>query len=130
VNNCKYCGKFTKRPKFCSEKCRQKNFRDSDKARISSLLRGARLRAEEKNLEFSITEKDIVIPERCPVLGHRLFFNGEARSKNSPSIDRIDNEKGYTPENITIMSYRANELKRNGSLKEFKKLVEWIEKNV
>ena len=43
---------------------------------------------------------------------------------NSPSVDRIDPKKGYTPDNIRVISWRANSLKSDASLKELQVLVE------
>lgn len=91
-----------------------------------SLIRQARYRAKKKNLEFSISVDDLFpIPEYCPVLGIKLervkgtiALNGSS----SPSLDRIDNSKGYTKDNICIMSMRANHMKRDMSFEEVEKL--------
>ena len=62
--------------------------------------------------------KDIPnIPEYCPVfpwikLEYRV---GAGRSDNSPSVDRIDNTKGYERGNIRIISNLANMLKRDAT---------------
>jgi hypothetical protein len=88
------------------------------------LFYAAKKRAAEKNLVFTITVQDIAIPERCPVLGIKLRAGvgggtvSVARLENSPTLDRIDNDKGYTPDNIAVISLRANNLKRDASLYE------------
>jgi hypothetical protein len=43
------------------------------------------------------------------------------------NIDRILPELGYVKGNVAVMSFRANSLKRDGYLKEFKLLVSWLE---
>ena len=86
------------------------------------LLYLAKRRAKEKNLQFSITIDDITVPDICPVLGIPIFV-GEGKScPNSPSIDRIDNNKGYIKGNVVIVSLRANNLKSNASLEEMGKI--------
>jgi hypothetical protein len=40
-----------------------------------------------------------------------------ARS-NSPSLDRIDSSKGYTPDNIWVISNKANSIKSNATVEE------------
>jgi hypothetical protein len=77
----------------------------------------ARTRAKNKTA-FSIKPQDILIPDVCPILGLPLSKGkGHARD-NSPSLDRKVPSKGYTPENIQVISYRANMLKNNATVHE------------
>ena len=74
------------------------------------LWRAARDRANKRGIEFSITIKDINIPKVCPILGSELVHNPKANGtkggrENSPSLDRIDNTKGYHKDNILIIPY-------------------------
>lgn len=78
----------------------------------------AKSRAKKKNIEFSLCIDDIVVPKICPVLKTPI---------DVPSIDRHNPNLGYTKENIVIMSNRANILKNNGTLDEFKKIVKYLE---
>lgn len=82
---------------------------------LSALLRSLKARAKTMGLAFTLTEADLNVPEVCPVLGIPLMMHaGEGKGvgqDNSPSVDRIDNSKGYTAENILIISNRANRLK-------------------
>ncbi len=89
----------------------------------------AKYRAEQKGIEFSLSIEDIVIPDICPVLGIPLQFSDGTnleRNLNAPSVDRFDNTKGYTKENIRIISRRANGLKSDGTIEEFKKLLKYL----
>ena len=90
----------------------------------SDMLKHAKYRAKKKNLEFNLTIKDIVIPDICPVLGIPIKPYG---FHNSPSIDRIDNTKGYTKDNIIIVSFRANEYKGAATIQDLRKIVEFYE---
>lgn len=89
-----------------------------------ALINAARDRARRKGLDFSLTVADVSIPEMCPVLGVRLSEPGTG--KFAPSIDRIDNSRGYTPDNIQVISRRANMLKSNASLAELQKLLAFV----
>lgn len=96
---------------------------------VSYLLSGARQRAKKKGIEFSITHEDITIPEVCPVLGIELRPTRERYAgfrDNSPSLDRIDNSKGYVPGNVMVISMRANSIKRDATLEELEKIVEFL----
>jgi hypothetical protein len=88
------------------------------------MVRAARTRARKLGREFSITAADIRVPEFCPILGIRLEKRPGAHS-GSPSLDRIDSARGYTPDNIQVISLRANQLKRDGTLAEFERLVSY-----
>jgi len=90
----------------------------------SRLLRSARQRAKQKNMECTITQNDIHIPKLCPVF-KVPFVKG---TEYAPSLDRIDNTKGYTPENIVVVSRKANVMKNNGSVQDLKMLVEYYSK--
>ena len=97
------------------------------------MVYAARNRARIGGLECTITKDDIMIPETCPVLGIPLAARvGAGRSnrdhvENSPSLDRIDNSKGYTLGNIAVISMRANMIKNNATLAELKAIVAYIE---
>lgn len=87
----------------------------------------AKQRAKERGLEFTIELEDLNIPELCPVLGIPLKFK-EGRN-NAPSLDRVDPEKGYTKDNIQIISTKANQLKSNATLPQLKQLVNYVEEH-
>lgn len=65
----------------------------------------------------------IVVPEVCPVLGIKLNYTGTgiegwSRKDDSPSIDQIIPGKGYTEDNIVVISWRANRIKNDGTPEE------------
>lgn len=81
------------------------------------MLWAAKKRAKEKGLEFSITEEDIVLPEVCPYIKEPLQLRanrGQGR-EHVYSLDRIDSSKGYTPDNIEVISHLANSMKSNAT---------------
>lgn len=98
-----------------------------DKNYTRYMLDRCRGRAKTRGLECTITRDDIVIPERCPILGIPLQRNkgkGVA-SANSPSVDRIDSSRGYVPGNVWVISYKANAMKNNATPDELLAFARW-----
>lgn len=97
--------------------------------RRRSLFDGAKRRAKLEGLPFTITIDDIVIPSVCPVLGIPIITGRPANDPHLPSLDKFDPALGYVPSNITVMSLRANSIKKNASVEEISKLLEWMVKH-
>lgn len=72
-----------------------------------------------KGLEFNIEISDIVIPNICPILRIKL---GRFDRKTAPSLDRIDNTRGYIKGNVRVISNRANVMKGDMSLEDIERL--------
>ena len=87
------------------------------------MLRFAKRRATRDGLPFTIELCDIVIPKVCPILGRPLEKSFGRIGLNSPTLDRIIPALGYIKGNVWVISWRANSLKKNGTLEEFKALV-------
>jgi hypothetical protein len=81
------------------------------------MWRGAKHRAKAKNIPFTITPNDIVIPPTCPVLGIPLQrgCGKSGPTPNSPSLDRIVPTRGYVPGNVVVVSHRANTIKNDAT---------------
>ena len=91
----------------------------------------ARRRAKKRGIEFSISTSDITIPDVCPILGIPLGKSGKrGPSSGSPTLDRLDNERGYVPGNVAVISHRANTLKSNISLDEIRRLLNFLERHL
>lgn len=84
------------------------------------ILNRAKYRAETHNLEFNLDLEDIIIPEYCPLLEVRLELGNSKEYEYSPSIDRIDNSKGYIKGNVWIISKKANSMKNSATPEELK----------
>lgn len=103
----------------CVECSNKKSIEYVKKHKERILLTKAKNRAKNRNLEFNIDITDVVIPDFCPVLGIKLKKDGIGRfTDNSPTIDRIDNTKGYIKGNVAVISHRANHLKNSATLEE------------
>ena len=92
----------------------------------------AKQRCKFSGREFDLQVSDIVIPDVCPILGIPLNMNSgkSGAYKNSPSLDRIDNNKGYIKDNIHVISQLANAMKGGASNEELHKFADWIKANV
>jgi predicted nucleic acid-binding Zn-ribbon protein len=92
------------------------------------MYRRAKSRARQRGLEFSLKKTDIVIPATCPILGIPLVTHAgkSGAYADSPSLDRIDNSRGYTKDNVWVISQRANAMKHDAPWDELVKFAEWI----
>ncbi|UQV19448.1 hypothetical protein MU852_06625 [Brevundimonas albigilva] len=84
---------------------------------VRALLDRAKQRARTQSASFSLRLDDICVPDVCPVLGIPLVIGGP-RSDASPSLDRIEPDKGYVAGNVRVISDKANRLKGSRTLAE------------
>jgi len=64
------------------------------------------------HLECTIEVGDVEFPTHCPILGIPLVYGiGNSGGGGKATFDRIDNDRGYVPGNVRIISHRANALK-------------------
>ena len=94
----------------------------------SVLLKSCKDRALKKGLEFNLTLEDIVIPDMCPILLQPIVQGNKDNYKFSPSVDRIDNTKGYIKGNVQIISMKANTIKNSATIEELILFAEWVNK--
>jgi hypothetical protein len=106
--------------------CKERPWQRRNHSKEYKLWHQARQRAKQANIPFEIEIEDIVIPDICPAIGIPIVLTNDKQCSDSPSIDRIDNEKGYTKDNIQVISWRANRLKWNGTLDEIKGILEYM----
>lgn len=97
------------------------------KDKVGTMVKAAKKRAKEKGLEFNLDKTKITIPKFCPVLGIELKpGTGSPPIDSAPTLDRKDNSKGYTMDNIEVISWRANKLKNDMTLEECKALLKYF----
>lgn len=109
------------------DKFKAKLIRWREKNHEKAILFRAKQRAKQKDFEFNLEAVDIVIPLRCPILDIEIIRNKNTSTKlNSPSLDRIDNTKGYIKGNIMVISNKANTMKNNATPEELIKFAKWI----
>lgn len=137
-HRCRVCDKEyqTKRRNDNKEQIReyskayQTKRREDFDYRLQMLLNASKQRAALKNREHTLTIQDIKelypLDNKCPVFGFELQFNNAGFRETSPSIDRIDSTKGYTRDNVQIVSWKANRLKSYATLEDLETLVAFL----
>jgi len=134
---CKPCrGKAT----YQSEKIRRKNKTIYSNIYYGDVCQGAKKRAKKRGIEFTLKVADIknCMTDRCPILNIKYELNkpnlkwGNKKGQNnwatSPSIDRIDNTKGYHADNIIIVCMMANSIKNQATPDQIQKVATFYEK--
>lgn len=90
------------------------------------LLSNAKSRAKRLKLPFNLDLSDVLIPKSCPILKIPIIQE-TSKKDGSPSVDRKIPSLGYTKGNVQVISWRANNLKSNATLKELIALGKWAE---
>jgi hypothetical protein len=119
---------------YCSKSCATTAKNKGSRIPCRYIYGQAKRNAETREIEFTITLEDLeavwVKQEgRCKLTGIPLELpnsrsNGDLTYR--ASIDRIDNDKGYTRGNIQILSLRVNYMKmrsKNSEVIEFIRLI-------
>lgn len=101
----------------------------------STLCLTARKRGRIAGLPATVRAADLDWPTHCPVLGIRLDYETPRgqRTTNAhdrPSLDRWDNSMGYVPDNVFVISLRANALKSNATADELDRVAHYARHGV
>ena len=114
--NLKYPGKIAQRRREWADKNVEKR-----------MFKNVKSRATREAVLFNIQLSDIVVPSKCPILNIEFKHDNRGNAKyNSPSLDRIDNSKGYIKGNVQVISYRANTMKGDATPEELLKFAYWV----
>jgi hypothetical protein len=93
---------------------------------ITTLYHQLKHSANKRGISFDLTLTDLnnlTFPLVCPILNIPIFYHTGKSKGNSASIDRIDSRKGYTIDNIIVISNRANKIKSDATLEELQLIV-------
>lgn len=99
------------------------------------LHRAARARAVDRGLEYSLSISAIEMwlknQPACPIFGtvFPLGPHGNGVCPESPTLDRLQPEKGYVPGNVALISHRANTIKSIGTAAEHERIAQWMRAN-
>lgn len=111
--------KYSKVCLYCIEKRKsRKHMKRSITYTIQyRLWNSSRNNAKRFNRLHTIQPHDIPLPTVCVYLGIELSYDMMNRrdTDNKATIDRIDSSRGYTPDNIQVISHLANRMKTNAT---------------
>ena len=123
-----------------SRKIQSREHRASPKGRPSHMIGNCKGSAKRRKIEFNLKVEDIapaVEAGYCQLTGLPFDFNppkGKGFNPYAPSVDRIDNNKGYVAGNVRIVLWAVNSALSESSDEEMlpilKAMVKAIEKNV
>jgi hypothetical protein len=87
--------------------------------------------AKARGIEHSIRPKQIKLPPTCKYLGITIDYRRASerrrlRSYDAPSIDRINPARGYTPDNVQVISDLANRMKQNATVEQLLAFAEGV----
>lgn len=88
------------------------------KEKVKQMISSCKVRAKRKGWDFNLEPDDIKIPFLCPLLGIMLKPGEGKFCDSSPTVDRIDSNKGYIKGNVRIISHKANRMKNDATLED------------
>ena len=80
--------------------------------RAKMLYQKCKSRAREKGMEFDLTEKWIaerILRGKCESTDIPFVLDTTDKHKFAPSVDRLDNQKGYTTDNCRVVIHQLNQ---------------------
>lgn len=85
----------------------------------------------EMGRKFSISLDDIPdVPDICPIAKIPIFirpYTGKTGPcLNSPTLDRVDNSKGYVAGNLRVISHKGNKWKSDMSINDIICLLDYM----
>ena len=99
--------------------------------KIKSLKVNAHYRAKKEGYKSDLTIEYLhdIFPKdfKCPALGIKMEWGNKKGTRTSPSLDKINPDKGYMKGNVAIISLKANSIKSDATPKEVIKVAKWLE---
>lgn len=102
------------------------------RTKLARTLSNTKSVCEKQGIPYDVSVDDLSpFPLTCPVLGVPInWMNTGATANDSPSIDRMIPELGYTKGNVRVISQKANRLKGNASVDELEALLSYMKGEV
>lgn len=114
-------------------KAYNETYYSSPRRRVRHMVFVAKTRARIAGLEFDSHLIDLIennIPTHCPCCGVEIEYVQTKRGMNNPSLDRVDNSKGYIVGNAFTVCFRCNLMKSDGSVKDFENILAYMKARI
>jgi hypothetical protein len=106
---------------------KERKAQSKQKNKTAYALYDVKKRAKAKGIEFDLSVKDLPDTAVCPVFGWELVrVEGGGGSPSSWSLDRIDSSRGYTKDNVQVLSKKANTMKLDATPEELLMFADWV----
>lgn len=113
--------------KECHRAYQRESYRSGGDRYRKQRLGAARRRAARDGVPFTLTLDTFPeIPERCPCCDRRMEVGDRGGRGNSPSLDRLVPEDGYTPTNTVVLCNRCNATKQDVGPAELYRIADWL----
>ena len=109
-----------------SQSGRWKDWDSFLETRIKQSIRKYKRRDNDFNLDLKYLKAIYPKDSKCPVSLEKMKF-GNTDRRNSPSLDRLDNSRGYVEGNVAWVCDRINLLKGDLTLVQLKALLNYID---
>lgn len=95
--------------------------KEKTRSQYDNWIRSTKQRAKQKGLPNDLTVEYLksLYTSKCSYLHIQLNWNNKKGEDNSPSLDRIDNTKGYVKGNVQVISRLANQMKSTATFEQF-----------
>lgn len=109
----------------------QQKWRGTPAGRMSNMVSNAKQRARKYDLAFDEALRKLFTsnpPTACECCRRPLDYSVETgyRVFRAPSLDRFDNTKGYTLDNVRVLCWRCNILKNDATVEELQTIVAYM----
>lgn len=120
------CGCLRKETVSTMNSTRPRNNKGLSNTLEYSLWSSAKERAKKYGRVFDLLVTDITVPDTCPVFNIKLIPGVGKQHSGSPTLDRLDSSKGYTKDNVRVISQRANALKQDATIGMLEALIKYM----
>jgi hypothetical protein len=96
---------------------------------LRHMFQKAKACAKPRGLEFTITMEGIKWVTHCPIFGIELCYDRDKKTPQRgdyPTLDRWDNDKGYVPGNVFVISWLANRMKWHATIEQIEAILRYM----